>query len=62
MTKDQFIKEVDQATDLESIANDTSRTYAERDLARAMEIATLLLIRKDFESAKAILKITLKEL
>jgi hypothetical protein len=43
------------------IAEDTSRTPKERDLARILGIAEVLLAREMFESAQAILRIYLKE-
>lgn len=43
------------------IAEDTSRTPKERDLARILGITEILLAREKFESAQAILKIYLKE-
>ena len=43
------------------IAEDTGRTPKERDLARILGIAEVLLAREMFESAQAILRIYLKE-
>ena len=43
------------------IAEDTSRTPKERDLARILGIAEVLLAREMFQSAQAILRIYLKE-
>jgi len=43
------------------IAEDTSRTPKERDLARILGITEILLAREKFESAQAILRIYLKE-
>ena len=47
--------------DCKEIANDTSRTPKERDLARILGIAEVLLAREMFESAQSILRIYLKE-
>lgn len=46
---------------LNKIADDTSRSYLERDLARILWIAAELLEKGDLESAKNILKLHLKE-
>ena len=62
MTKADFIQAVDSVVNLSAIANDTSRTPRERDLARVMEVATLLLMKRDFVSAKHILKLSIEEL
>ena len=43
------------------ISEDTSRTPKERDLARILGIAEILLARESFDSAQAILRIYLKE-
>jgi hypothetical protein len=45
---------------LKNIAEDTGRSYAERDLARILWIATELLKKGDLISAKGILKIHLE--
>ena len=47
--------------DCKEIANDTSRTPKERDLARILGIAEVLLAREMFESAQSILRIYLEE-
>jgi hypothetical protein len=62
MTKADFIQAVDSVENLEAIANDTSRMPRERDLARVMQTATLLLMKRNFISAKHILKLSIKEL
>ena len=46
---------------LKEIADDTARTPKERDLARVLGVAEVLLAREMFESAQAILRIYLKE-
>ena len=46
---------------LKEISEDTGRTPKERDLARILGIAEVLLAREMFESAQAILRIYLKE-
>jgi hypothetical protein len=43
------------------IVEDTSRTPKERDLARILGMAEILLAREKFESAQNILKIYLEE-
>ena len=43
------------------ISEDTGRTPKERDLARILGVAEILLAREMFESAQAILRIYLKE-
>ena len=43
------------------IAEDTGRAPKERDLARILGVAEILLAREMFESAQAILRIYLKE-
>ena len=43
------------------ISEDTSRTPKERDLARILGVAEILLARESFDSAQAILRIYLKE-
>jgi len=62
MTKADFIDVMDDNNPLNRIANDTVRTPNERDLARVMVIATLLLEKGDLISARHILQITLNEL
>jgi hypothetical protein len=57
MTKEDFIKTMDREQTLDEIADDTFRSPAERDLARILQISTLLLLRRDFNSAKRILEI-----
>ena len=47
--------------DLKEISEDTGRTPKERDLARVLGVAEVLLAREMFESAQAILRIYLKE-
>jgi len=44
---------------LQTIADDTLRTPAERDLARILNLATLLLEKGDINKSKDILKIYL---
>jgi len=44
---------------LKEISEDTSRTPKERDLARILGMAEILLAREKFESAQIILKIYL---
>jgi hypothetical protein len=61
MTKADFIKSVDEINSLEAFADDTSRTPAERDLARILQMSSLLLLRGDKKSAEGILKIYLEE-
>lgn len=61
MTKQEFIDTMDKEQSLEQIADDTSRTPAERDLARILQISTLLLLRNDLSSAKRILQIYVEE-
>ena len=46
---------------LKEIADDTARTPKERDLARVLGVAEVLLAREMFESAQSILKIYLEE-
>ena len=46
---------------LKEISEDTGRTPKERDLARILGVAEILLAREMFESAQAILRIYLKE-
>jgi 7,8-dihydro-6-hydroxymethylpterin-pyrophosphokinase len=46
---------------LKEISEDTGRTPKERDLARILDIAEILLAREKFESAQNILKIYLEE-
>ena len=43
------------------ISEDTGRTTKERDLARILGVAEILLAREMFESAQAILRIYLEE-
>jgi len=43
------------------ISEDTGRTLKERDLARILGVAEILLAREMFESAQAILRIYLEE-
>ena len=62
MTKEEFVKTLNVVDVLQDIANDTGRMPKERDLARIMHIATLLLIKGECKSAKDILKISLQEL
>lgn len=62
MTKESFLAEVNQVNILEKIADDTSRSYNERDLARVMDIATLYLLKRDYEGSITVLKIGLEEL
>lgn len=61
MTKQEFIETMDREQSLDQIADDTSRSPAERDLARILQVATLLLLRNDFSSAKRILEIYIQE-
>ncbi len=61
MTKKEFIETMEREQTLDEMADDTSRTPAERDLARILQISTLLLLRKDFNSAKRILEIYVQE-
>jgi thioredoxin-like negative regulator of GroEL len=46
---------------LQEIADNTARTPKERDLARILGMAEILLAREKFESAQNILKIYLEE-
>jgi hypothetical protein len=46
---------------LKEISEDTGRTPKERDLARVLGVAEILLAREMFESAQAILRIYLEE-
>jgi hypothetical protein len=46
---------------LQEISEDTGRTPKERDLARILGMAEILLAREKFESAQAILRIYLEE-
>jgi hypothetical protein len=46
---------------LKEISEDTGRTPKERDLARILGMAEILLAREKFESAQNILKIYLEE-
>ena len=46
---------------LQEISEDTGRTPKERDLARILGMAEILLAREMFESAQSILRIYLKE-
>jgi len=46
---------------LKEISEDTGRTPKERDLARILGMAEILLAREKFESAQSILKIYLEE-
>lgn len=62
MTKADYIQTLDGVDVLGGISNDADRKPQERDLARVMQIATLLLLKKDFNSAKYILKISIEEL
>ena len=62
MTKADYIQTLDGVGVLGGISNDVDRKPQERDLARVMQIATLLLLKKDFNSAKNILKISIEEL
>lgn len=62
MTKESFLVEVNRVNILTKIADDTSRSYSERDLARVMDIATLCLLKKDYTGAVTVLKIGLEEL
>ena len=62
MTKADYIQTLDGVDVLGGISNDVDRKPQERDLARVMQIATLLLLKKDFNSAKDILKISIEEL
>lgn len=62
MTKAEFIQAVDASNPLKVIAGDTGRMPRERDLARIMWIATGLLEKGEYKSAKDILKISLQEL
>ena len=61
MTKEDFIKTMDREQSLDEITDDTFRSPAERDLARILQISTLLLLRRDFNSAKRILEIYVTE-
>ena len=61
MTKQEFIDIMDREQSLEQFADDTSHSPAERDLARILQISTLLLLRNDFSSAKRILEIYVEE-
>jgi hypothetical protein len=47
--------------DLKEISEDTGRTPKERDLARVLGVAEVLLAKEMFESAQAILRIYLEE-
>ena len=62
MTKEEFVKTLNVVDVLRDIADDTGRMPKERDLARIMHIATLLLIKGEYKSAKDILKIAGEEL
>jgi len=46
---------------LKEVSEDTGRTPKERDLARVLGMAEILLAREKFESAQNILKIYLEE-
>ena len=46
---------------LKEISEDTGRTPKERDLARVLGVAEILVAREMFESAQAILRIYLEE-
>jgi hypothetical protein len=61
MTKEEFIQTIVEEQSLDEIANDTSRSPMERDLARILQLSTLLLLEKDFNSAKRILEIYVGE-
>ena len=64
LVRSSYIKGMIQDKHLQTckeIAEDTSRTPKERDLARILGIAEVLLAREMFESAQAILRIYLKE-
>jgi hypothetical protein len=61
MTKQEFTELFDRERTLGEIADDTSLPYKERDLARILQLSTLLLVRKDFNSAKRILEIYVEE-
>ena len=61
MTKADFIKSMNEVNSLEEFADDTSRTPAERDLARILQMSSLLLLRGDKKSAERILEIYLEE-
>ena len=62
MTKAEFVKTLNVVDILQDIADDTGRMPKERDLARIMHIATLLLIKGEYQNAKSILKIAAEEL
>ena len=62
MTKADFIEAIDRANPLTVIANDTGRTPRERDLARILQLATLLLQKGESEKSIDILRIYLSEL
>jgi hypothetical protein len=61
MTKEEFIQTIVEEQSLDEIANDTSRSPLERDLARILQLSHLLLLEKDFNSAKRILEIYVGE-
>lgn len=61
MTKKEFSELFAQEKTLNEIAGNTSIPYEERDLARTLQLSTLLLVRKDFDSAKRILEIYVEE-
>jgi len=61
MTKKEFSELFAQEKTLNEIAGNTSIPYKERDLARILQLSTLLLVRKDFDSAKRILEIYVEE-
>jgi len=61
MTKKEFSELFAQEKTLNEIAGNTSIPYEERDLARILQLSTLLLVRKDFDSAKRILEIYVEE-
>lgn len=62
MTKTEFIEAIDRANPLGRIADDTGRTPRERDLARILQLATLLLQKGESEKSIDILRIYLSEL
>ena len=62
MTKADFVKTLNVVDILEDISKDTGRMPQERDLARILHIATLLLVKREYKNAKSILKIATEEL
>lgn len=62
MLKEEFVRTLNVVDVLQDIADDTARMPKERDLARILHIATLLLIKGEYRNAKSILKIAGEEL